>query len=328
MLQLKQPINNLKKDGGSQMKSFASKKIICAVLSAGMMLATFSAGFSSAAAASAAKAPSTFVIAYLPGDATSKNGPARSAMEKDLAKAIGIPVKEAQVSDYNAAIEAMRVGKVDMAFFGPLSFALAYKRADAQLVGMIGTKKDGKAKAFYNSLFIVKAGSAMKSIKDIKGKKIAFVDPDSTSGNLVPCGEIMNKFPNDKLTLASLHTNGKFFESAIYTNSHPASMQAVVKGDVDVAPVASDELKGAEDSGTIKASDIKIIYKSQNIPNSPMAIWGKLPTTLKTKVTNFLLGYKNNDYFKNMLGYDGGCFFKTSLSDYQGIINLYNKLYS
>jgi phosphonate transport system substrate-binding protein len=308
------------------MKNIASKKIISAVLAAGMMLTTCSAGFSSIAATSAAKTPSTFVIAYLPGDATSKNGPARSAMEKDLSKAIGIPVKETQVTDYNAAIEAMRVGKVDMALFGPLSFALAYKRANAEPVGMIGTRKDGKAKAHYNSLFIVKADSDIKTIKDIKGKKIAFVDPNSTSGNLVPSAEIMKNFASDKLTLDALHTNGKFFESAIYTNSHPASMQAVIKGDVDVAPVASDELKAAEDSGTVKKSDIRTIYTSTNIPNSPMAIWGKLPSTLKANVTKFMLNYKNNNYFKNMLGYDGGCFFKTSISDYQGIIDLNNKL--
>lgn len=305
-------------------------KGLALLLCAGM-LAGAAAGCKSSSAASgsqSASMPAKFVIAYLPGDATNKNGDVRAGMEKDLSKAIGIPVEEFQATDYNSIIEAMRTGKVDMALYGPLSFALASERADAVPVGMIGTKADGKSGAHYNSVFIVKADSAIKSLDDIKGKKIAFVDADSTSGNLVPAAELINHFSSQKLTVDDLHTNGKFFSSAIYSGSHPASMQAVIKGDVDVAPVATDEMKTAEQSGTVDGSKLRVIYTSVDIPNSPMAVWGKLPDSLIKKVTSFLTGYDNNDYFSKMLGYDGGCFFPTSVSDYKQIIELNNKLSS
>jgi phosphonate transport system substrate-binding protein len=280
---------------------------------------------SAASEAAAENMPSKFVIAYLPGDATNKNGDARKGMEADLSKAIGIPVEEFQASDYNAVIEAMRTGKVDMALFGPLSLVLAADRANAEAIGMIGTKGD-KASAHYNSVFIVKADSPIQKITDIKGKKIAFVDANSTSGNLVPSYEIMNNFKDESLTMDSLHTNGKFFSSAIYSGGHPASMQAVLKGDVDVAPVATDSLKTAEASGDVDAKKIRVIYKSFDIPNSPMAIWGKLPQTLKQKVTTFLTTYENNEYFSKMLAYDNGCFYPCTNDDFKQVADLNKKI--
>ena len=247
-------------------------------------------------------------------------------MDKDLSKAIGIPVEETQSTDYNAIIEAMRTGKVDMAFYGPLSYAMATKRADAVAVGMVGTKSTGKEGASYTSEFIVRNNSPIKTIDDIKNKKIAFVDPDSTSGNMVPAAELIKHFSANKLTVDDLHTNGKFFSSAIYSGSHAASIQAVLKGDVDVAPVASDELATAEKSGIAKTGELRTIYTSVKIPNSPMAVWGKLPPDLIKKVQKFLTSYHNNEYFSKMLGYDGGCFFPVSTSDYKQVIDLNNEL--
>ena len=74
---------------------------------------------------------------------------------------------------------------------------------------------------------------------------MAFVDPNSTSGNLIPSAAIMKAFPGEKLSMDDLHTNGKFFQAVSFSGKHQAGLAAVVKGDVQVAPI-SDAILAAE----------------------------------------------------------------------------------
>ena len=67
-------------------------------------------------------------------------------------------------------------------------------------------------------------------MEDLQGKTFSFVDPESTSGNVVPCNELLNAFPDLGLTFDDLHTDGKFFKSAMFAGTHPGSMQAVIQG--------------------------------------------------------------------------------------------------
>ena len=78
---------------------------------------------------------------------------------------------------------------------------------------------------------------------------MAFVDPNSTSGNLIPSAAIMKAFPGDKLSMDDLHTNGKFFQAVSFSGKHQAGLAAVVKGDVQVAPI-SDAILAADQCGT------------------------------------------------------------------------------
>lgn len=122
-----------------------------------------------------------FVITYLPNESTDKNADARKGMAGDLSKVLGMEVTELVSNDYNAVIEAMRTGKADMAYFGPLSFCLAYERAGAEPIGMIAKDKDKKNATYKSVLVTSSKNTDINSIQDIKGKTMAFVDPNSTS---------------------------------------------------------------------------------------------------------------------------------------------------
>ena len=101
---------------------------------------------------------------------------------------------------------------------------------------------------------------------------MAFVDPDSTSGNLVPTAEIIQAFPDDNLNSDMLHTNGDFFEAVSFSGSHQAGLQAVVKGDVDVAPISDQILASEIANGNASESDVKIIHESGAIPAEAMVV--------------------------------------------------------
>lgn len=297
-----------------------TNKLLKSVLS-GMLIGAMALGVSGCSTKSAEK----FTVAYLPNESTEQNADARNGMKEDLSKALGMEVIEYQASDYNAVIEAMRTGNVDMAYFGPLSFCLAYERANAEPVGM--KAKDGdKANATYKSVLIAQADSDINSIKDIKGKSIAFVDPNSTSGNMIPAAEIMKAFPEDKLTMEALQTNGTFFESTMFSGKHQAGLQAVIKGDVDVAPISDAILASEIKNGNAQADDVKIIHSSSPIPSEPMAIRGDLSQDIKDKVKEFILNYDNADYFEQVIGDASARFIPCTIEDYQNIIELNKEL--
>lgn len=266
------------------------------------------------------------VVCYLPNEASDEYAEERSQLESDLSEALGIKVTEINASDYNAVVEAMRTGKADLAYYGPVSYVQAAERANAEVL-VVAAKEGKKENAGYTSQFIVKADSDIQTLEDLRGKSFAFVDPSSTSGNYVPTLELMNAI--DGLTNDDLHTNGGFFESVIYSGKHQNGLQSVLNGDVDAAPISSDTLRQEIAAGRANEEDIRIIHESSVIPASPFAIRGDLPEDLKTAVKEFLLNYDNEQYFVSMLGAeegDGTKFVEASDSDYDYIRELMEKV--
>jgi phosphonate transport system substrate-binding protein len=265
---------------------------------------------SSTAAATSTPAPTpkvdTLVIAYLPNEAKEELAQARSGLAKDLGAALHVNVKEFLGSDYNAVIEAMRTGKADIANFGPLSYSQAQERSKAE--PMVVPAMDGKTEnATYNSYIIANAkNDKINSIADLKGKTFAFVDPNSTSGNLVPSFEILKALNDNNLTFDDLHTNGKFFKSVSFSGAHQNGLQAVAKGDIEAAPVASDTFDREIAAGRVDKNAVKIIFKSAPIPQGPLAIRSDLPADLKKSVKDFLVKYDNDKFFTDFVGQKAG----------------------
>jgi len=267
-------------------------------------------------------AKKTFTIAYAPNESTEQSTDARNGLAKDLGMALGMEVKEIQASDYNAIIEALRTGKADMAYLGALSVALAMERANAEPIVMKAPNGDKKL-ATYRSVFIAKSDNErINTLRDAKGKKIAFVDPNSTSGNLVPTSEIMNAFPAEKLNSDIIHTNGEFFEAVSFSGKHQAGLQAVIKGDVDVVPISDQILASEIANGNAKEGSVKIIHSSAPIPAEAMTIGKTVSPELKTKLVRFLTTYDNASYFAKVIKVPSARFVPASKEDYEAIVTL------
>lgn len=265
-----------------------------------------------------------FTIAYAPNESTEQSADARNGLAKDLSEALGCEVEEIQASDYNAIIEALRTGKADMAYMGPLSLALGVERANVEPIVMKAEDGDPE-KAIYHSVLIASSSNnEINSIEDIKGCTMAFVDPDSTSGNLVPTAEIIKAFPDANLNSDILHTNGDFFEAVSYSGSHQAGLQAVIKGDIDVAPISDQILASEIANGNAAESDIKIIHESSAIPAEAMVVADSVSQEIRDKLTEFLVSYDNEEYFTQVIKKEGARFVECNISDYEPIIELNN----
>lgn len=295
------------------------KGIACVLLSAMVAFGSFAAGCGGNSQEAEKK---TFTIAYAPNESTTDSTDARSTLAKDLGKVINMEVKEIQASDYTAIIEALRTGKADMAYMGALAVAMGAERAGVTPIVMKAPNGD-KAQAVYHSVFITqKDNSEINSIKDFKGKTIAFVDPDSTSGNLVPTSEIMKAFPDLHLTNEKIHTNGEFFEAISFSGKHQAGLQAVIKGDVDIVPI-SDQIMASEfKNGNADENAVKIVHSSAAIPAEAMVVSKTVNEDLKKTLTKFLVEYNNKDYFDKVIKKADARFVECSMEDYQPIVEL------
>ena len=119
-------------------------------------------------------------------------------------------------TNYNAEIEAMRNGKLEIGEFGPLGYVLAHQVAKAQAVAAFGNK-EGKPDTYWASL-VTYPGSGIKTVADIRGHSFAFSDPASTSGHL---------FPAYGLRKAGIDPDKDI--TAIYAGSHTVLVRGAVQ---------------------------------------------------------------------------------------------------
>lgn len=205
-----------------------------------------------------------------------------------LSKEIGVPVKLRVAQDYAAVIEGQRAGQIQIANYGPSSFARAVMTG-AKIEPFAIEVNQGGVKGYY-SVFFVKKDSPYKSIQDLKGKNLGLVDPNSTSGNNVP------RFALNQMKVEP----EAFFGKVVYTGSHENAIIALQQGTVDVA---ANWLNADDDSnltrmakkGMVKAEDFRVIYKSDMIVNSPIAYLTDLPADLKAKIRQAFLDADKKD---------------------------------
>jgi len=200
--------------------------------------------------------------------------PMRVLMEKKL----GEKVKVFTATDYAGVIEAMRKKRVDIAWFGPLSYVLAEQEAGAEAVA-VGIRK-GQNTSTYKSIYVARCDSGIKSLKDLKGKSVAFVDPASTSGGLVPTFMIKQ---------ASGQMPEQFFGKFMYAGSHDAAELAVKNKTVDAAADNDITYNKMLAKGLISKDESCIIAESDPLPGSPLVVRGSLTRGEKAAIKNAIL---------------------------------------
>jgi phosphonate transport system substrate-binding protein len=213
-----------------------------------------------------------------------------------LSKQLGVKVTLRVANDYAAVIEGQRSGNIQLAYYGPASFARARVTGVKTDAFAIDVNNDG-TKGYY-SVFYVRADSPYKTLQDMKGKNLGLVDPNSTSGNNMPRFK-MNQMGIDP---------DAFFSKVVFTGSHENAVLALAQGTVDVAANwwnADDDSnltrmlgKGMvkkSDGTPMKKEDFRIIVKSDLIINSPYAYLIELPDDLKAAIRKAFFDAATND---------------------------------
>lgn len=290
------------------------KKIISLLLLVIATVSVLSACSSSGESGSMKK----FVIAYLPSEATAESAKLNKDFEDKLSETIGLPVESYKATSYNAAIEAMKNGKADLATFGPFSYIVAVDRAGVEPIVGVSLPAMANSPA---SVIIVPKDSDIQTIADLKGKTIGFVDPVSTTGHLFPKSMIVKELGIDP---EELETN--FFSSIQFAGKHDTAVLGVVKGQYDAAGVSGMYPEMLVEKGLIEKDSYRVIASSEPLNATPVGIRSTVPAEMKEKVKSFLLSYDNPDYFEGMFGMSDAKFIEVQDSDFDNIRDIAKQL--
>jgi phosphonate transport system substrate-binding protein len=270
-------------------------------------------------AANAADCPNDGVVRFgvEPFDTSAKLAPIYDHIGKLIGEKIGCEVKVYVATNYNAEIEAMRSGKLEIGEFGPLGYVLAHQIAKAEAVAAFaGT--DGTPDHYWASL-VTWPGSGIKTVADIRGHSFAFSDPASTSGHL---------FPAYGMRKAGLDPDKDV--KAIYAGSHTSSFEALYNHKVDAGELNSEQLESAKQRGHYKDGELVFLWKSDPIPTDPISVRGDLPAGFKARLTTVLQTLDLStlpEADRKIMGLGGQRFVPQTDAAYNGIRDLVSTLH-
>lgn len=185
-------------------------------------------------------------------------------LERETGLAIEIAAPPAY--SYTEIAGALARGDVDLAELSPYQFALMTQRANT-MRPLAATVAHGAST--YGSYIVVRQDSPIATVDDLRGKKIAFVDPLSTSGYLLPAAFLRARgFDLDRDVQIS------------FVGSHPNALAAVKNGDVDAAAVSSDLLIGQ--AGL--AGPLVVVAKAGRMPYDAIVARADLPDAVFARV--------------------------------------------
>ena len=142
--------------------------------------------------------------------------------------------------------------------------------------------------SYYKTVFVTRADSGIETLDDLVDRTFAFVDPASTSGNLIP----------RKILLENNIDPDTDFSTVYYAGTHNAVELAVKNGTVDAGADSDTSYHLMVDAGEIDPAQNVVIYQSDPIPGSPIAVRGDLPQDLKDRIQQALIDMDSQTIYK------------------------------
>ncbi|HEY4318874.1 MAG TPA: phosphate/phosphite/phosphonate ABC transporter substrate-binding protein [Herbaspirillum sp.] len=234
---------------------------------------------------------------------------------KALSDALHIPVESMTLPSYGAVIEGLLSGSVDIAKLGPASYTSVHSSDESILpFATESTVPDlfGASPTSYYSLLIVRQKSGL-TIESLKGKKLALVDPDSTSGALIPF-----KLFSRRLGVPL----PAYFSRIGYSGTHDQSVMSVMGREVDAAFVSSATLSSMIRGGRVKRDEMRVLWKSDQIPRDPFVYRGRLCADIRRKIQQVFFAAHNPNVTAALTAMQSEKFVPVSDRDYRIIRDL------
>ena len=200
-------------------------------------------------------------------------------------------------ADYDGVIQGLLGGTLDYAELGASGYAKIYL-ADPDAVEPILTTVQTDGSMGYHSVMVARKDSGMTKLEDMKGKKLGFADPDSTSGFLIP---------TVTLPEATGEPNDEFFGETGFGGGHENLVLEVVKGTFDAGTTwasgvgdfedgyTSGNLRKMVDKGILNMDDLVQLWESPLIPNGPIVVRSTMSDDTKAKFKDFLMNLPESD---------------------------------
>ncbi|QDL91863.1 phosphonate ABC transporter substrate-binding protein [Paroceanicella profunda] len=255
-----------------------------------------------------------FRIGILGGENEADRLRSNECIKTRFEELLGVPVSLYPAADYAGVMEGLLGGNLDYAQLGASGYAGVYlENPDAVTPILTVQQVDGSTG--YYSVMVARADSGIKTIEDMKGKRLGFADPNSTSGYLIPSVAL----PKQGYDVNS------FFGSTSFSGGHEQNVIAVLNGDVDAGVTwvsgvgewdegySNGNLRKMVDKGLLDMNDIVQIWQSPLIPNGPNVVSNALPQEVKDAVKASLLALPKDD---------PECFYSSEAGEAQGYVEV------
>ena len=248
--------------------------------------------------------PATLKVALLPDENASTVIKNNQALKQYLEAQLGKKIELIVTTDYSSMIEAMRHGRIDLAYFGPLSYVLAKQKSDIEPFAALKQK----GSTTYQAIVIGNVAAGVQSIADIAGKNMAYGDKASTSSHLIP-----------KFMLAEKNLKAKENYQEHFVGSHDAVALAVQNGHAQAGGLSKPIFESLVQRGMIDPTKVKVIAESAPFPQYPWTMRSNLKPELKEKIRTTFINLKDPEVLKTFKA-DG--FGPVTDKDYDVVRNL------
>jgi phosphonate transport system substrate-binding protein len=206
---------------------------------------------------------------------------------KMLAKETGRTIRAQSGSDYDAVIEGMRSGTIDIGALSPFSYVRAKRENPAIIPVAAQTTERGAAPGFH-AYGIAPAGSPIDGLGDLRGRRVCFVDDDSTSGYVYPSAALLE-----------FGIDSRKDTVPIFKVDHEAVVSGVVAGQCD-AGFAYDTMVDRQliERGQLQPGQVEVVWRSELIPGAAMVISDTVPADLRNDLITAIQQKANSDYLR------------------------------
>ncbi|MEM5430421.1 phosphate/phosphite/phosphonate ABC transporter substrate-binding protein [Cupriavidus oxalaticus] len=217
-------------------------------------------------------AASPLRVVLIPADGGTEDGTKKDfePIFGAISQATGLKFDIKIGQSYGAVVEAMCSGAADIAWYGAASYLQARARGCAELLAL--AVRDGQS-VYYSGIF-ARADAGISRISDLKGKKIALGDVNSTSSFNVPVAMMLSSGIRPASDAAAISMAG----------SHANVLKALAEGLVDAGGASFDSFEKAANAKAIDPARIKVVAKSAPIPYPPLAMHPKLSDGVKARL--------------------------------------------
>ena len=239
----------------------------------------------------AAQVP-TLRIGLLGGENDSDRLGRYQAYQHLLETTFEVPVRLFPAADYAGVIQAFGAKQIEIASMGASGYAGAWIDTGGNVEPLVvAVEKDGSIS--YRSVIVVRADSGITDLDQLRGKSLAWADPNSTSGYLIPRFE---------LTQAHINTEpGQYFSKTGFGGGHEQAVVAVLQKQYDACCTWASGIGDAAEGytrgnlhemiakGMLKMADLRIIWMSRPILNGPLTARRDTPQAFRDDMAAFHL---------------------------------------
>jgi phosphonate transport system substrate-binding protein len=184
------------------------------------------------------------------------------------------------VTDYPAAVEALVNKRVDLVWFGGFTHVQANLRSGGKIIPIAQREEDTR----FQSVFIAKTDSGIKTLADMKGKEISFGSQSSTSGHLMPRNFLLEaKIDPDK-----------DFKRVAFSGAHDATIASVVSGRVAAAALDITVWKKFVSENKVDTKAVDVFYTTPPYFNYNWSVHADMPAAQRERVMKALLDLDPN----------------------------------